>query len=498
MQQIRERILKNEHNEQEKILEECMSWSMNHGFVLKSSSQNNNNNNTFAPAPTTLLPTPMPRVAFENVRLLATDFNILVDRVSRDFQFLNQHLSPTAKADEFVRNLLNILKITHQEGVVQPIYLGIHRSDYMLQDASKINDAKEDNKEHFFLQVEINTIAASFGCLSSRASQMHRFLMTRWLRSIAPAMSDNDIASHLPQNDAIVNLPAALAAACKLNPSPHAIVMMIIQPGERNSADQRWLEYQLYDNHGISMIRRSLADIHQYGRIDQQTKQLIIHDPILKIDDVIGVCYYRAGYVPKDYPSQIEWDAVLMMERSKSIKCPSVAYHLAGTKKIQQVLAQNNMLEKFVDSDTAKRLRTCFAGLWSLDKDDDETKQIIQEALEHPDDYVLKPQREGGGNNVWGQDLVDSLGRMSLEERAAFILMKRIKVVESENVLVRDGQLHSGRVASELGIYSTFIGDGQKIYLNQQAGHLLRTKLSNVNEGGVAAGFAVLDSPLLL
>lgn len=33
--------------------------------------------------------------------------------------------------------------------------------------------------------------------------------------------------------------------------------------------------------------------------------------------------------------------------------------------------------------------------------------------------------------------------------------------------------------------------------LNENAGHLVRTKTSSSNEGGVAAGFAVLDSPLL-
>ena len=34
--------------------------------------------------------------------------------------------------------------------------------------------------------------------------------------------------------------------------------------------------------------------------------------------------------------------------------------------------------------------------------------------------------------------------------------------------------------------------------MNESVGHLLRTKLASSNEGGVAAGFAVLGSPLLL
>jgi hypothetical protein len=35
------------------------------------------------------------------------------------------------------------------------------------------------------------------------------------------------------------------------------------------------------------------------------------------------------------------------------------------------------------------------------------------------------------------------------------------------------------------------------VLFNRNAGHLVRTKASSSNEGGVAAGFAVLDSPLL-
>jgi hypothetical protein len=36
-----------------------------------------------------------------------------------------------------------------------------------------------------------------------------------------------------------------------------------------------------------------------------------------------------------------------------------------------------------------------------------------------------------------------------------------------------------------------------QVVINEEVGHLVRTKTSSSNEGGVAAGFAVLDSPLL-
>ena len=39
-------------------------------------------------------------------------------------------------------------------------------------------------------------------------------------------------------------------------------------------------------------------------------------------------------------------------------------------------------------------------------------------------------------------------------------------------------------------------GEGGQVLRNKPAGHLVRTKLEGVDEGGVAAGFAVLSSPL--
>ena len=55
--------------------------------------------------------------------------------------------------------------------------------------------------------------------------------------------------------------------------------------------------------------------------------------------------YYRAGYDPVSYPSEKEWNMRLLLEESRAIKCPSISYHLLTTKKIQQVLSQQNVLE---------------------------------------------------------------------------------------------------------------------------------------------------------
>jgi glutathione synthase len=52
---------------------------------------------------------------------------------------------------------------------MQPLYLGIHRSDYMMHVTP---EGGWDGAG--MLQVEFNTISASFGVLSSRVAAMHR------------------------------------------------------------------------------------------------------------------------------------------------------------------------------------------------------------------------------------------------------------------------------------------------------------------------------------
>ena len=50
----------------------------------------------------------------------------------------------------------------------------------------------------------------------------------------------------------------------------------------------------------------------------------------------------------------------------------------------------------------------------------------VRTALASPERFVLKPQREGGGNNVYGADIRPVLERIQhSRERTAYILMDR-------------------------------------------------------------------------
>lgn len=103
----------------------------------------------------------------------------------------------------------------------------------------------------------------------------------------------------------------------------------------------------------------------------------------------VAVVYFRAGYEPGHYPSQREWDARLLIERSTAIKCPSIYYHLAGTKKVQQALARPGTLELFL-SDQVKcdQISEIFTGLYSLDADE-YGNLAVQMGIENPEKYLV-------------------------------------------------------------------------------------------------------------
>jgi glutathione synthase len=115
--------------------------------------------------------------------------------------------------------------------------------------------------------------------------------------------------------------------------------------------------------------------------------------------------------------------------------------------------------------------------------------------------YVLKPQREGGGNNIYGEDILSAFETMSPEELSAYILMEKIFPPSQESTLIRRGVALEAVSVCELGIYSVYLSSfnrqshgEESTHLNAYSGYLLRVKADHVTEGGVAAGFSVLSS----
>lgn len=127
-----------------------------------------------------------------------------------------------------------------------------------------------------FVKVELNTIASSFGCMSALTSTMHRHLLARFgsessnagkaVRNHAASIGieagqGEELARLIPDNPTLTELPRALAAAHACYGKQDAVVLFVVQPGETNAVDQRLLEMKLWDNHGVRVVRMSLAEV---------------------------------------------------------------------------------------------------------------------------------------------------------------------------------------------------------------------------------------------
>ncbi|PKU35504.1 hypothetical protein llap_14192 [Limosa lapponica baueri] len=252
-----------------------------------------------------------------------------------------------------------------------------------------------------------------------------------------------------------------------------AVVMFLVEEVQRNIFDQRCVENELW-NSASGFCSRDGQEV--------------------------AVVYYREGYVPKNYDQQ-NWEARLLLERSRAVKCPDIATQLAGTKKVQQELSRPGTLERLLPGrpEAVARIRATFAGLYSLDVGEEGDK-IAAMAIADPDRFVLKPQREGGGNNLYGEELRQVLEKIrDSPERTSYILMDKIKPQPAMNYLLRaHSPLQVSECISELGIFGVYVRRGKEMVMNEAAGHLLRTKATEHADGGVAAGVAVLDTPFLV
>ncbi|KHN87278.1 Glutathione synthetase [Toxocara canis] len=472
-----------------RMVEDAVDWAHGHGMVMRT-PQHKDRSDVCQTAPFTLLPSPFPRRIFQQAVDIQQATNLLYFRISWDYDFLIKSHADVVKTDDFTRHFVEILKRVHEAGVKQRKTLLIQRADYMCDDRG--------DGEFRLRQVEVNNIAASMGWLSEMASRLHR----RVLQDLN--VPDDVIANALPQNRAIDTVAEGIYDAWLDFGDQSALILFVVEEVNQNQLDQRHVEYRIdqLSSRRAKCIRLTLTQCAERLSLGGASGYDLMYDARRRI----CIVYFRAGYLPDNYCSEREWNARLTMELSNAIKCPWIGLQLANTKKVQQVLACDGQLERFLPERTADcdRVRATFAGLWGLENDDVQTQAIIKEAIEHPEQFVLKPQLEGGGGNYYGEEVAQKLREMSHDERAAHILMERIQPMHVKNYLVRPFEdVSMGEVVGELGIYGCLYAEpaldagNEKILKNVSHGHIIRSKAENVDKGGVAIGAAVIDSPFL-
>jgi glutathione synthetase len=412
-------------------------------------------------APFSLTPYQLPSSLISQLQIHTQWSSLLFWKVAQNSDFLREILEPTAKVDEFVRFLLSLIPNEKR----QDQQLLINRNDFLFE--------RKENGEFQPLQVEFNTISASFAHLSGRVTALHQQLQQENILKADP----------LP-HDAISGFASGIKETIENLGWQDAALLMLVQPKERNWFDQMGL-FAALSQCGVRVVRATLAEVHQKGKLK--------NGDLWVGPQRIGIVYFRAGYAPGDLPDEDSRSARRMLEASSAVLVPEASMQLAGTKKIQQVLAESGILSEFVPESVADQLMAYFAMMFGLEEEV-EGRPARDFLAENAEQFVLKPQREGGGNNVYGAEIRDFLTSLPTSEDRAWIAMKRIEAETVESLLVVQEQAQSHQSISELGIFGLLRAQSGDLRINMPLGHLVRTKASNVNEGGVVAGYACLNS----
>lgn len=450
-----------------------------------------NCDNCVAHVPFTLFPSPIPSRLYQHCIDIQPIISTLMLRIANDSAFIEESLKSVVEVDDFTKNLLNINRIVQKEGLAQPVISCINRSDYMLDQYS------EDGKDQIRIrQVEVNAIASGMAAHSCNTKLMHNYLMEKY--RIKP-----EKGTKLLDNQSIELVAQGLIDAFNAYNKPDGYILFITEERCFNFADQLALEFEVQKTRpDIRIIRRSFISLPYIVKLGPN-KELFAD-----LDKEIAVIYFRYCYDPSNYSYNTAWDIRLLLERSRAIKCPSINFHLSGAKKFQQVLNNQEQLERFLSSSDAEKLTNVFCKFWSLEAGSPGGNEGYNIGTSSPENLVLKPQREGGGHNIFGEDIKAFLNNLNRpEDRSQYILMEYINSPKEKNwLLMQDDdcskdntRLNSNDLlVSELGIFGSVLAEGLDIMCNRTSGYLMRSKKYGNKEGGVAAGYAGLSSIVLV
>ncbi|UJR15083.1 hypothetical protein I4U23_002050 [Adineta vaga] len=438
--------------------------------------------------PFSLFPSPYSYTHFKFIWSIQTAYNRLYNRLSLDNEVLEKALASVIPIDDFIGQLWKIHRTVQRR---QPIQLDIYRNDYML-------DTKSDKMR----QVEFNTISSAFAGLTGIVADIHKAILryaienchVRELQVNEEKTQSNSSIDLILPNEALNKSAEAMVKAFDLYKNPDACILFLIVPKERNVCDQNAL---------IDAIQKLRPNIRFHLRTFEQLTDELEYDEktsniYLKTShDEIAIVYFRAGYIPDHYINEKCWLVREQIEQSCAIKCPTIRSQLAGFKIVQEYLTHEGVLEKFIEEkDLITKIRSTFAAMFTFD--DDKTREKHFEILrQNTHSYVLKPNREGGGNNKYDDEILKLLQNEKENPLTNYIAMEKILPPVCTACLIKPNDQHVLHVEciNEIGIYGTMVTnvDTNEEYINEVTGYLVRTKTTDTNEGGVATGYSVLD-----
>ena len=463
----------------ENILQEIIMYLYTNGLIIKSINGGVNH------IPIMLTPSPIPKNIYEKIFFYQIAFNKIIDKLSNDQNFLEEILTPISEKDSFVKKNLEISKKLVNYEHKQKIKLGIFRNDYLF-----------DKKQNFLFFTEYNTIASSMGTFSDKMKKFYSYFSQKYTE-IFKKYSEKEIPLEGFNN--IEKFAESIYEAIKLafpQQYKESIIVFIIQKKETNIFDQYSLSDELYNKYKISSKRITLEEIKAKCNQDENGN--------LTLDSqLISLFYFRAGYTENDYPNEESWLGRELIELSTAIKVPDINTFLTTFKIFQYELSKPQILMRYCHSELIiNDILRFFGGIYNIrDMSSEKVKELFSKIKAEPTKYILKPMKEGGGNNITGDKLKDIIPEEDSEISDLIknsVIVEKIESYEHEGLVIRNEKLKVQNSISEFSIYGIILTNENKLIINKSVSFLVRTKDKESIEGGIIEGAGAIDIPCLL
>ena len=389
------KLSEEEKNIPKNILQEIIMYLYTNGLIIKYKDGGVNH------IPIMLTPSPIPKNIYEKIVFYQIAFNKIINKLSNDQKFLEETLTPISENDNFVKRNLEISKKLVNYEHKQKIKLGIFRNDYLF-----------DKNQNFLFFTEYNTIASSMGTFSDKIKKFYSYFSQKY-PEIFKKYSEKEIP--VEGFDNIEKFADSMHEAIKLafpQQYKESIIVFVIQKNETNIFDQYSLSDELYNKYKIPSIRMTLEEI-KAKCVQDENGNLTLNGQF------ISLFYFRASYTENDFPNEESWQGRELIELSTAIKVPDINTFLTTFKIFQYELSKPQILMHYCYSELIiNDILRFFGGIYNIrDMSPDNIKELFSKIKAEPEKYILKPMKEGGGNNITGEKLKNIIPEEGNENR---------------------------------------------------------------------------------
>jgi len=505
--------------------------------------------------PLTVVPSPWPKRSVQMAQFVSPLIATLLTKASMDKQWIYDSLDSggVLESDQFIKRLATIMISTENKC---PVELVLFRNDFMLHVPDNSNIRHPVYGHVPLKSVEQNTIAVGMSYLSDKVSKIHDNTMRRLKK--AGHWDNIDLKGRRDEQIGCQTFARTIAKALKTCVELDTfniynnigVCLMITEDTEKNCIDQlgvvQAIDEALDEEHLTNMLglQRTIGYLltaFREGKLYSEKDGTIVLEERNCLNGTkkktICLVYWRMFYDPQQISGEDEedlWKLRILFEGSNALKCPTIGAQLAGAKEIQKAFASRKNVERFLPVsyfDNRKEIREASIDIImectakQLDPLHDE--ELLQKVIDYDkENWVLKPQREGGGHNYFSNDMVNKLKLLKetcVAGTSGFVLMELLRPPAHRCTVLditKDSmKLRSFDADSELGIYCAYagirnaeeitsvetpeLGPLAKLTIPglislQTGGNVLRTKPFDRKEGGIYKGFGWLDSTLLV